>query len=150
MNAIRLYSLNAFNIETDELAKAQNIEKSIYNSTIQYCTNKDIELDWQNSLFSHIYKSKVSTILNEMKTNTDFVTRINNKTIQTKDIGYLKYNEFSSEKINLVDTKVEDGIFQCSKCSSKKTTYYSLQTRSADEPMTNFITCTQCKHRWKM
>ena len=29
MNAIRLYSLNAFNIETDELAKAQNIEKSM-------------------------------------------------------------------------------------------------------------------------
>ena len=51
---------------------------------------------------------------------------------------------------NLQEEDIADGLFQCSKCKSKKTTYYSLQTRSADEPMTNFITCTNCDNRWKM
>jgi transcription elongation factor S-II len=33
------------------------------------------------------------------------------------------------------------GEFTCRKCKGTKTTHYSLQTRSADEPMTVFVTC---------
>ena len=39
--------------------------------------------------------------------------------------------------------------FKCRRCKSRKTTYYELQTRSADEPMTTFITCLNCGKRWK-
>ena len=39
--------------------------------------------------------------------------------------------------------------FQCSKCKQRKCTYYQMQTRSADEPMTTFVTCTVCDKRWK-
>ena len=42
-----------------------------------------------------------------------------------------------------------EGMFQCVKCRSKATSYYSLQTRSADEPMTNYITCHNCSYNWK-
>ena len=47
--------------------------------------------------------------------------------------------------------KEEDysGLFKCGKCKSVKTTYYQMQTRSADEPMTSYITCTNCGHKWK-
>jgi hypothetical protein len=31
------------------------------------------------------------------------------------------------------------GQFKCGKCKSVKTTYYQLQTRSADEPMVRFL-----------
>lgn len=41
------------------------------------------------------------------------------------------------------------GQFKCGKCKSTKTTYYQMQTRSADEPMTTFVTCTNCSNRWK-
>jgi len=41
------------------------------------------------------------------------------------------------------------GIFKCKRCKSHKTTYYEMQTRSADEPMTVFITCHNCDSRWK-
>jgi len=44
------------------------------------------------------------------------------------------------------DTK---GIFQCPKCKGYSTTYYSMQTRSADEPMTNFVTCLPCNKRFR-
>jgi transcription elongation factor S-II len=42
-----------------------------------------------------------------------------------------------------------DGMFKCRKCKSKKTTYYQMQTRSADEPMTTYVTCTSCGLKWK-
>lgn len=40
----------------------------------------------------------------------------------------------------------EKGLFQCpnGKCKGWRTTYYAMQTRGADEPMTNFVTCHDC------
>lgn len=40
-------------------------------------------------------------------------------------------------------------MFKCRKCSSRNCSYYELQTRSADEPMTQFISCLDCGNRWK-
>ena len=48
-----------------------------------------------------------------------------------------------SFKLNVTD------MFTCSKCKKNKCTYFELQTRSADEPMTTFVTCIECGHRWK-
>ena len=41
------------------------------------------------------------------------------------------------------------GQFKCGKCKSVKTTYYQMQTRSADEPMTTYVTCMNCGSKWK-
>jgi len=40
-------------------------------------------------------------------------------------------------------------MFTCHKCGQNKTTYFQLQTRSADEPMTTFVTCCNCGNHWK-
>ena len=42
-----------------------------------------------------------------------------------------------------------EGQFKCGKCKGTKTTYYQMQTRSADEPMTTYVTCKSCGNRWK-
>jgi transcription elongation factor S-II len=39
--------------------------------------------------------------------------------------------------------------FKCRACGKRECTYYQLQTRSADEPMTTFINCLNCGNRWK-
>lgn len=44
--------------------------------------------------------------------------------------------------------QVTTDMWRCGKCKQRKCTYYQLQTRSADEPMTTFITCTVCNNRW--
>jgi len=41
-------------------------------------------------------------------------------------------------------------VLYCSRCKRKtKCDYYQMQTRSADEPMTTFITCLECDKKWK-
>ena len=39
--------------------------------------------------------------------------------------------------------------FRCGKCKQRQCTYYQLQTRSADEPMTTFVTCVACGNRYQ-
>ena len=43
----------------------------------------------------------------------------------------------------------DTGMFACEDCGSKKTGYVQYQIERADEPMTNFIYCYDCSHRWK-
>jgi transcription elongation factor S-II len=59
-----------------------------------------------------------------------------------------KQRELQMEKARVNDDDYS-GMFQCGKCKSKKTTYYQMQTRSADEPMTTYVTCMECANRWK-
>lgn len=37
----------------------------------------------------------------------------------------------------------------CEKCGNKEAVWWMLQTRSADEPTTQFYRCTKCKHTWR-
>ncbi|KAL9260611.1 Transcription elongation factor TFIIS-like protein [Drosera capensis] len=39
--------------------------------------------------------------------------------------------------------------FKCGRCGQRKTTYHQMQTRSADEPMTTYVTCVNCNNHWK-
>lgn len=110
-----------------------NIEKSIFNETLNVADKNGIDSSWESETFRHIYKSL-------------YIYAKNNNNDDIKSIASIKYND----EIEINDKDVDDGVFQCKKCGSRKTTYYSLQTRSADEPMTNFITCINCKNRWKM
>ena len=52
-------------------------------------------------------------------------------------------------KVVVKQEAMEDGMFKCNKCKSMKTVYYQMQTRSADEPMTTYVTCTNCNFKWK-
>ena len=45
-------------------------------------------------------------------------------------------------------TEVETSIFLCSRCKKRRCTYYELQTRSGDEPMTQFVSCLNCGKKW--
>lgn len=125
--------------------KAENVEKSIYNYTIQYASTHNIVKGWNDRYFAHVYKLKSCDVMHKM--TPSMISQIESKAISSRDIAFQQENQNEDE---ILQNEIQDGIFQCRKCNSKKTTYYSLQTRSADEPMTNFITCVTCKHRWKM
>ena len=38
---------------------------------------------------------------------------------------------------------------KCSKCGHTEAYYWTLQTRAADEPETQFFKCTKCSHQWR-
>lgn len=58
--------------------------------------------------------------------------------LTARAIAKNKANDLRMEQIKAEEDDYE-GILQCRKCKSKKTSYYQLQTRSADEPMVRFL-----------
>ncbi|RKO83515.1 transcription factor S-II, central domain-containing protein, partial [Blyttiomyces helicus] len=54
-----------------------------------------------------------------------------------------------NEATAAVDNQAETDMFKCGRCGQRKTKYYQKQTRSADEPMTTFVTCVNCDNKWK-
>lgn len=68
-------------------------------------------------------------------------TEIQNQNMQARRTDYLLEQ--------MQKSTAGKGFFTCKKCHSKNTTYFQMQTRGADEPMTNFVTCLDCKNKWK-
>ena len=166
-NDIRLSTIEIFkNILSDKFAK--QIEESIYNYTCETCVNRKIMKNWDNLFFKKIYINKSRSLYSNMNTesyikNNNFIKKILNNEIDLTRIAYLNFQEIYPEHWKkLLDEKYkrdkhlyEDkqeamtDQFKCGRCKSKKCTYYELQTRSADEAMTVFITCLNCGNRWK-
>ena len=62
--------------------------------------------------------------------------------------------EGTSTTINVLDEKEKtDGLpvikIECTKCGNNEAVWWMLQTRSADEPTTQFYRCVKCNHTWR-
>ena len=61
-----------------------------------------------------------------------------------------KFKEISHrESLLAVDEGVGSDLLQCEKCKQNNCSYSELQTLSGDEPMTLFVFCRNCGHRWR-
>ena len=146
----------------DNKGIAINIEKSIFNYSIKLAGKKNIVKKWENPYFVEIYINKLKTIYINLKDKV-LLNKIIQKEILGQDLAFMTHQNLMPEKWEeLIKNKKEkdenrytaklDGntdMFVCRKCKSNKCSYYQLQTRSADEPMTTFVTCVNCGNRWK-
>lgn len=143
-------------------SKAIEMELAILNNIVKYCKSNTIDIDWTNRVFWNTYRSKSISIYESLKLN-DWTTKINSEEIDpisfvdltAQEICPSKWKE-SFDKIIEIEKKLYSkstsaSIFlYCSRCKKKSNCdYYQLQTRSADEPMTTFVTCLECDKKWK-
>jgi transcription elongation factor S-II len=140
----------------------KNLEKGVYNYCIKEANDRQIVKKWDNVYFTHIYLDKLRSVYANLK-NPQLIEKIMSKSIRPHEIAFMSHQEIIPEKwaTLLSDKKIrEENIyapkleastdgFTCRKCKSKECSYYQLQTRSADEPMTTFVTCLKCGNRWK-
>jgi len=156
------------NKELNNETIARKIERSIFNYTIDTSINKKIKKNWSNPYFKNLYLSKLRSIYTNIKPdsyiqNNEFKQNILSNVIDPKTIATLSIYEIFPENWKaLFDEKARKDkikyefkpeamtdVFKCRKCGSRSCSYYEVQTRSADEPMTQFINCLECNNRWK-
>ena len=148
------------NKSIENLQYTNVIENGIYNYTIEECTTRKIIKKWTNPFFVEIYICKFKVLLANL--NTKYVQDIVIK--DPAKIAYMTHQEFNPEKWKTIiekQKKIAESMltskltanttsFKCFKCDSKNCSYYQMQIRSADEPMTSFITCIDCDNHWRV
>jgi len=166
MASRRLYFIEKFSsifkmAETDIIPL--NLEKGMFNSTVEQCKTLKIPLRWANKQFiknyvkcGHKVIANLTYTPNAEKIKSDILKGV----LKPENIAYMTHKELYPEmwaelesikkaKYITKKEKLEDGLFKCTKCKTYKTIYTQAQTRSADEPMTTFVTCLNCGTRWK-
>ena len=147
---------------------SQRIEESIFKNVFELARDRRVLRKWDNPIFKKMYVNKARSIYTNLKEdsyvkNIKLAQNIRKKKFDVDNIGSMGYQElypehwkklldekFKREKV-MYEEKEEamTDQFKCGRCKSRKCTYYELQTRSADEGMTTFITCINCGNRWK-
>lgn len=135
------------------LSRARSVEQCVYNDNSGNTTTQ--------------YKQKIRTLFVNLKDKNNPGLR---ETVVSGDLVVEKFTRMSSQdmaseerkaadnkikeenlfkSLSAAEQQAETDAFQCSRCKQRKCRYRQAQTRSADEPMTTFVTCTNCGNRWK-
>jgi len=147
-------------IHNDKISR--NIERGVFNYTLKEATNKKLLKKWENPFFAQIYIDRMRSIFINIQFES-LKTSIISGEIKSSELAFMthqemrpdKWNEMIDEKNKRDKYKYENVIeastdsFICRKCKSNQCTYYQLQTRSADEPCTVYVSCINCGNRWK-
>ena len=144
------------------------LEKTILLSAIIDATSKNVIKHFDNKLFQICYMSAARKIISNLDTkcyvqNDYLVKKLKKGDLQIEHMATMTHIDYAPnafvefrerqqlrEQAQLEGNKaMATDMFKCGRCNKRETTFYELQTRSADEPMTKFISCVNCGNRWR-
>jgi hypothetical protein len=149
-------------------AEQIDLEKGIYNFTLEDAKRRAIRRVWENPEFQTLYEICARRTVSNIDSasyvgNTRLLNRLREGEFKPHDIAFMGFTELYPEKwgnyvemsikreakMLEVDKSMATDMFRCSRCGKRQCTYYEMQTRSADEPMTQFIRCLNCGKQWR-
>lgn len=158
-------SASDFNFSQDSI---ESLERSIFKVSFEMAIKLCIPKNWNNVQFQELYRHTVYSVLSNthpesLTKNKRLLLRVNTGEFTLDMIPFLSSYEMYPEhwremadrqlireqKLLEGDKSRATDQYKCHRCGKKECSYYELQTRSADEPMTTFITCLNCGKRWQ-
>jgi DNA-directed RNA polymerase subunit M/transcription elongation factor TFIIS len=149
---------------------ATEFELHMLRSLVDRARKESIDIDWSNRTFWNLYRSRAISLYENLSGLNSYVKNDENILEKVKNGDFALKHVAEMTSIDLCPSRWKDAIDRiieqekklysssqnaaifmwCSSCHKKtKCDYYQLQTRSADEPMTTFVTCLECDKRWK-
>jgi transcription elongation factor S-II len=150
---------------------SRELEDAVYKFSIKYCENKciDFSQDTDDLYFRRIYMNKMMFLFNNLHPESDIHNTYLLPAIQNGEISvsrlplmspieifpqhwkpYIDKQEAREMVYKSLQEQITTDIFFCGRCKKNRCTYYQMQTRGTDEPMTTYITCIECNNRWKI
>jgi DNA-directed RNA polymerase subunit M/transcription elongation factor TFIIS len=170
-NNLRIICIDTFyNFLKDKFTKekVEELEKAIFETTFNNSNKYFIPKNWKSTQFCELYRQIVRTVLSNIHPdspvkNPRLLNRVLDGEFELSSIPSMTAYEMYPEKWFALkdkllqrEQKILEGNksratdqFKCRRCNKRECTYYEMQTRSADEPMTIFITCLNCGKEWR-
>jgi transcription elongation factor S-II len=161
LSSIRKNNKKTLNKLVNNKSIAKNIELSIYNFTNEYINKNNIHSDLLESVYIDKSNELIANLDNSyLLGNNTFIDKILDNSIDPLNVAFMNTCEIDPEhwhnlieKIKFKNEKARNitttDTFQCGKCKERRCTVAQMQTRSADEPMTVFVTCQVCGNTFK-
>lgn len=149
-------------------AEQDDFERGIFNHTLEVAKTHHIHAVWENPKFQTLYEIEARRVVTNLDgasyvRNPRLITRLREGEFLPHDIPFMTYSELYPEKWSEmeelamkreakmleVDKSMATDMFKCNRCGKRQCTFYEMQTRSADEPMTQFIRCLNCGKQWR-
>jgi DNA-directed RNA polymerase subunit M/transcription elongation factor TFIIS len=141
---------------------AINLEKGVFNYAIKEANARKIVKKWENPNFTQLYIDRLRSIYINLK-NDQLLLQLKSKEVSPQTLAFMTHQELNPDHWReQIDRKIKrdmsrftnnieasTDMYQCKKCKSRKCTYYEMQTRSADESTTIFVSCLDCGKQWK-
>jgi transcription elongation factor S-II len=146
----------------------QRLEHVIMEAALHDATAKFVIKHFDNTLFRVCYMNACRRLLSNLDPqsyvkNSHLLPRLCNgdldishlATMTSMDYAPALYTQLHERQLLREQRQLEGNKamatdqFKCGRCGKRETTFYELQTRSADEPMTKFITCLNCNNHWR-
>lgn len=146
----------------------RSLEKAIFQTTFRIAAEQYIPRSWKSREFVEKYRQITRTVFSNIHPgspvkNTRLIARVLEGEFPLTELPSMTSYEMFPEnwfalkdKLLQREQKILEGNksratdqFKCRRCNKRECTYYELQTRSADEPMTIFITCLNCGKEWR-
>jgi DNA-directed RNA polymerase subunit M/transcription elongation factor TFIIS len=168
--AIREKVISNFNEILEDETLSKQLEESVLHVISDQAIKETIDVDWTNRIFWNMYRSRCISIYENLRGTQSYVQNKEDwlSKLKSGEVGIKQFAEMSAvdscparwkaaieqmieKKKKLYSKSDAASIYMwCSACKKKtKCDYYQMQTRSADEPMTTFVTCLECDKRWK-
>ena len=148
--------------------ECRKFERCVYVATLRVATQRHIGKTWSHPPFVEIYETVAKHIASNFHPcsyvkNLELFDRYKKGHVTFEEISQMDtyqlfegrwHDSFEAQKVRekrqLEGNKaMATDRFICSRCRKRECTYYEMQTRSADEPMTIFITCLNCGKHWR-
>ena len=161
--------LKKFDTVIKDESVSTELEDAIFNWAQNELTKRGEVFEISSDVFKKLYLNKSVQIFHNINPdssikNTSFLPKIQNRSIDIRNIPMMSPLEIFPEHWEKLQEKQKEtdeflylkkpeaatDEFKCGRCKQRKCTYYELQTRSIDEPMTKFVRCLVCDHRWRI
>lgn len=132
------------------------LENAIRN---MFDTDDIVEYPGENN-----YRAKMREIIQNLRVNPELAQDVADGMIGTSKLVKMSNEEMAPTYLKQIREEYEKNrlknvmgdtcdpntsLYKCGKCKGRNINFIQKQTRSADEGMTNILTCCDCGNRWK-
>jgi DNA-directed RNA polymerase subunit M/transcription elongation factor TFIIS len=139
---------------------ADDVERCVFNGTVLGVRARGGACSWRSPRFQHMYGSRgvrvlanldaILRLIDEDEWSVQRATDASPAELRPDIWDALQRNQRAKDETPVTQLAPNTDTFKCKRCKSRKCYYYELQTRSGDEPMTVFVTCTTCMFKWRV